>query len=77
MRWVGNAAHMGGMRYEDNIFIRNQEKIPRRRPRCRWGDNIRMDLTEIEWEGMDWNHLVQNRDQWQALVNVIMKFRVQ
>jgi hypothetical protein len=29
-----------------------------RRPRCRWNDNIRMDLREIEWEGMDWMHLV-------------------
>jgi hypothetical protein len=31
-------------------------------------DNIKMDLREIEWDGMDWIDLAQNRDQWRALV---------
>jgi hypothetical protein len=35
-------------------------------------DNIKMDLTEIEWGGMDWIDLAQDREQWWALVNVIM-----
>jgi hypothetical protein len=31
-------------------------------PRCRWVDNIKMDLREIGWNGMDWIDLVQDRD---------------
>jgi hypothetical protein len=46
------------------------------RPRRRWMDNIKMDLREIEWDGMDWIDVAQDRDQWRALVNAIMKSRV-
>jgi hypothetical protein len=35
-----------------------------------------MDLREIVWEGVDWIHLAQNGDQWQALVNTIINFWV-
>jgi hypothetical protein len=35
----------------------------RGRPKHRWNDNIRMDVREAEWEGMDWIHLAQDRDQ--------------
>jgi hypothetical protein len=35
-----------------------------------------MDLREIEWDNMDWTDLVQDRDQWRALVNTMMKLRV-
>jgi hypothetical protein len=34
---------------------------PLGRPRHKWEDNIRRDLTEIGWEGVDWIHLVQDR----------------
>ena len=40
------------------------------RPRCRWEDNIKMDLQEIGCWGRDWIDLVQDRDRWRALVNV-------
>jgi hypothetical protein len=46
------------------------------RPRRRWEDNIRMDIREVEWEGVDWMHLVQDRDQWRAVVNMVMNLRV-
>jgi len=39
------------------------------RPRRIWEDNIRMDLREIRWEGVDWMHLAQGRDQWRPPVN--------
>jgi hypothetical protein len=42
------------------------------RPRHRWEDNIRADLNEIGWEGVDWIHLAQDRDWWRALVNMVM-----
>jgi hypothetical protein len=35
-----------------------------------------MDLREIRWEGVDWMLLVQDRDQWRAPVNTVMKLRV-
>jgi hypothetical protein len=40
--------------------------------RCRWVDNIKMDLGEIGWGGMDWCGLAQDRDQWRASVNMVM-----
>jgi hypothetical protein len=46
------------------------------RPRRRWVDNIKMDLTEIEWDGVDWIELAQDRDQWRALVNTVVNLRV-
>jgi hypothetical protein len=48
-------------------------KRPLGRPRRRWEDNIRMDLREIGWEVVDWMHLAQDRDQWLALVNTVVK----
>jgi hypothetical protein len=46
-----------------NILIGKPEgKRPLGRPRRRREDNIRMDLTEVGWRGVDWMHLVQNRD---------------
>jgi hypothetical protein len=41
-------------------------------------DNIKMDLRERErgWGGMDWIDLVQDRDQWRALVNRVMNLQV-
>jgi hypothetical protein len=35
-----------------------------------------MDLRETEWEGVDWMHLVQDRDQWRAVVNTVINLRV-
>jgi hypothetical protein len=39
-------------------------------------DNIKMDLREIEWDGMDWIELAQDRDWWRALVDTVMNLRV-
>jgi hypothetical protein len=46
------------------------------RPKRRWVDNIKIDLREIGWDGMDWIYLAQDRDQWRALVNTVMNLRV-
>jgi hypothetical protein len=37
-------------------------KRPLGRPRCRWVDNIKIDLREIEWGGMDWIKLAEDMD---------------
>jgi hypothetical protein len=39
-------------------------------------DNIKIDFTEIGWDGMDWIDLAQDRDQWRDLVNMVMNRRV-
>jgi hypothetical protein len=46
------------------------------RPRCRWEDNIKMDLQEVGCGGMDWIGLGQDRDRWRALVNAVMNLGV-
>jgi hypothetical protein len=51
-------------------------KKPLGRPRRRGEDNSKMDLREIGWGGMDWIDLNQDRDQWKALVNTVVNFRV-
>jgi hypothetical protein len=39
-------------------------------------DNIKIDLRETGWDGMDWIDLAQDRDQWRALMNTVMNLRV-
>jgi hypothetical protein len=59
------------------ILVGKREgKRPLERPRRRWEDNIKMDLREIGWGGMDWIDLAQDRNQWRALVNTVMNFRI-
>jgi hypothetical protein len=48
-----------------------ERKRPLGRPRCRWEDNIKMDLQEVECGDMDWIELAQDRDRRRALVNVM------
>jgi hypothetical protein len=45
-------------------------------PRCRWVDNIKIDLREIGWDGMDWIDLALDKEKWRALVNTVMNLRV-
>jgi len=46
------------------------------RPRRRWEENGRLNLTETGREGVVWIHVPQDADQWQALVNTVMNFRI-
>jgi hypothetical protein len=39
-------------------------------------DNIKINLREVGWGGMDWIDLAQDRDKWRALVNTVMNLRV-
>jgi hypothetical protein len=52
-----------------------KRKKPLGRQRYRWVDIIKIDLGEIECDGIDWIDLAQDRDLWRALVNVVMNFR--
>jgi len=55
---------------------KSEGKRPLGRPRPRWEDNIKMDLQEVGFRGMDWIKLAQDRDRWRALVNAVMNPRV-
>jgi hypothetical protein len=77
MRWAGHAARTGEKRNAYRILVGKSEgKRPLGRPKRRWVDNIKIDLRDKGWDGMDSIDLAQNRDQWRALVNKIMNFRV-
>jgi len=68
---------MGKMRNAYKILVRKPEwKKPLGRHRCRWEDNIRINLREIGWEGVDWMHLAQDKDQWQDLVCTVVNLWV-
>jgi hypothetical protein len=51
-------------------------KRPLGRPRHRWVDNIKTNLAEIGWDGVDWVGLAQDRDKWRALVNAVINVQV-
>jgi len=51
-------------------------KRPLGRPRYRWEDNIKLDLQEVGYGGIDWIELAQDRDSWRAIVNAVMNLRV-
>jgi hypothetical protein len=77
MRWVGHVARIGEKRNGYTIFVGKPEgKRPLGRPRRRCEDNVRMDLREIGWGGMDWIGLAQDRNQWRAPINTVIKLRV-
>jgi hypothetical protein len=68
---------MGARRNACRILVGKPEgKKPPGRPRRRWVNNIKMDLREIEWCCMDWIELARDRDQWRALVNMVMNLKV-
>jgi hypothetical protein len=77
MRWAGHVARMGEKREVYRLLVGKSEgKRPLGRPRRRWIDNIKVDLLEIEFGGVDWVGLAQDRYRWRALVNSVMNLRV-
>jgi hypothetical protein len=77
MRWAGHVARMGEVRGAYNIWVRRAEgRGPLGRPRCRWEDNIKMDVREIVFGDVNWIHWAQDRDRWRALLNTVMNLRV-
>jgi hypothetical protein len=59
---------MGEIRVVYRVLMgKPEEKRPHGRPRCRWEDNIKMDLLEVRFEGVDWTDVAQVRDSWRHL----------
>ena len=57
-------ARMGERRGVYRILLGKPDgKSPLWVPRCRWEDNIKMDLQEVRCGGMDWIELAQDRDR--------------
>ena len=77
MRWAGRMARTGEERGVYRVLVGKLEgRRPLGRPRCRWADNIRMDLQEVGCGYMDWIGLAQDRDRWRTLVSAVMNLRV-
>ena len=77
MGWLRHVACMGKRRGAYRVLVGKPEvQRPLGRCRHRWEDNIKMDLQEVGWVGMDWNDLAENRDMWWAVVSVVMNLRV-
>ena len=65
MWWRGYIAYIGKKIIKYSALNRKTEgKRSLGRSRCRWEDNIKMDLKEVGWEGVAWIFLGQDRGQW-------------
>jgi hypothetical protein len=77
MRWAGHVARIGEKR---NVYMllggKPKGRRPLGRPRRRWMDNIKMDLSEIGLSVVDWVGLAQDRYRWRVLVNSVIYLRV-
>jgi hypothetical protein len=70
MRWAGHVARTGEKNNASKSLVRKLEvKTLLRSPRRRCVDNMKRNGREIEWSGVDWIGLAQDREKWRALVN--------
>jgi len=77
MRWAGHIARLGEGRGMYRVLVGKPEgKRPLGIPRCRWEDNIKIDLQEVGCEVMDFIEAAQVRDRWRVLVNAVMNLQV-
>jgi hypothetical protein len=73
MRWARLVARMGEKRNAYRLLVGKPErKRPLRRPRLRWVDNIRMDLSEVRSGDVNWIGLAQDRNKWRVLMNLAL-----
>jgi hypothetical protein len=77
MRWAGHVARMGEGRGVYRVLVgRPEGKRSVGRLRCRWEDNIKVDIRDIGIDGAKGIQLAQDRVQWWAFVNTAMNLRV-
>jgi hypothetical protein len=58
------------------LVVKLEGRTPLGRPRRKREDNIKMDLREVGWVGMDWIDLAEDTDRWRAVLNAVMNLRV-
>ena len=69
-----HVARMGGREVYTGILVgKHEAKRPLGNHRCRWEDEIKMDLQEVGCVGVDWIELAHDRDRWRALVTAVVK----
>jgi hypothetical protein len=70
MRWARHVVYMGEMMNVYRILVgKPKVQAPLGRSRRRWEENIKIDLREIDLEGVEWIILAQDRDLWRAHAN--------
>jgi hypothetical protein len=68
MRQVGHVACAGDRRGVYRVLVGKPEgKRPLGRPRLKWEDNIKIDLKNVTWGGIDWIEMAQDKDGWRLL----------
>jgi hypothetical protein len=70
------STHGGDVKFVQNLVRKSGGKRPFGRRKCRREDNGKKYLRKTGWENVDWMDLVQDRDQWWAVVNRVMNLRV-
>ena len=58
------------------MYLCDKRKRQFRRPRHRWDININMDFREMEWEGVNWTYMAEERGKRRAVVNTVLNLRV-
>ena len=77
LEWAGYVARMWLRRDAYRIFVGKSEGMrPFERPKRRWDDNVKTELREVGWGGMDWIDLAQDRDRKGAVANAAMNLQV-
>ena len=70
-------AHVWAKRSPHRVLVGKPERKSRLgRTKHRRKFNITMGLQEVQWEGMEWFYLTQDRDRWRALVYAVMNLQV-
>jgi hypothetical protein len=73
---TSRACSTNGEKRKTSMLLVGKPEGNRQLGRRRWVDNIKMDLGEIGWDGVDWIRLAQDMDRWRALVNAVLSLRV-
>jgi hypothetical protein len=77
MRWAGHKAQIEEKRNVYGLLVgKSEEKRPLGGPRRRWEDNIKINLGEIEWGGVNWIDLAKEKDKWISVMNSVMRLWV-
>jgi len=77
MRWAGYAARLDEERDAYRVLVGRPEGMRRfGRPRCKWENNIKMNLQAKGWGNMHWIDVAEDRNSWWDLMNAAMNLWV-